>query len=39
MWKIKLWDLCVTFIVNILAQYISVSQHGIDCKQTWYKKI
>ncbi len=33
--KIKLWDFdCLHF-----AQYILISPHGIDCKQTWCKKI
>ncbi len=33
--NIKLWDFdCLHF-----AQYISISPHGIDCKQTWCKKI
>ncbi len=33
--NIKLWDFaCLHF-----AQYILISQHGIDCKQTWCKPI
>ncbi len=38
--NIKLWDLQVwDFDCLHFAQYISISPHGIDCKQTWYKKI
>ncbi len=36
--NMKLSDLCETGCLYFV-QYISVSQHGIDCKQTWRKKI
>ncbi len=32
--NIKLWDLC-EFDCLHFAQYISMSPHGIGCKQTW----
>ncbi len=32
--NIKLRDLCETLIVLHFAQYILISPHGIDCKQT-----
>ncbi len=36
--NIKLWNLC-EFDCLHFAQYISISPHGIDCKQTWCKRI